>query len=77
MKKFSYGTTFIWTEGYFFETEEKSMWFVTIPAKLQQKIKTNLCDECWQTNCVIDMCDGAIGADKSYKVLQNRLIFTV
>jgi len=37
MKKFSYGTTFIWTEGYFFETEEKSMWFETIPAKLQQK----------------------------------------
>ena len=40
----------------------------------KKKIKTNLCDECWQTNCVIDMCDEAIGADKSYKVLQNRLI---
>ena len=60
-----------------FETGEKSIWFETSPAKLQPKIKTNLCDECWQTNCVIDMCDGAIGADKSYEVFQNRLIFTV
>jgi hypothetical protein len=43
-------------------TKEKFIWFETSPATLQQKIKKNLCDECWQANCAIDMCDGAIGA---------------
>jgi len=56
------------------ETGEKSIWFDK-PREIATKIKTNLCDECWQTNCVVDMCD--FGADKSYEVLQNRLIFTV
>jgi hypothetical protein len=39
MKKFSYGTTSRneYTGRLLFETEEKSMWFETIPAKLQQK----------------------------------------
>ncbi len=40
---------------------------------MDKQAPLNQCDECWQTNCVVDMCD--FGADKSYDAPESINIY--